>query len=147
MPLSEQEKHCIEKTCEFLSTAMGGHWTIESYLDELYPEESTPEGIINNGMTTAAVEVKRMTGNAAQQAYRQSLPSNERYLAPSCGGYYWIAPPVDFRLPMSATLRKQVKKEIERVAPSLKPGDKGVLRIPRSGHISFISDRNPPVIF
>ena len=147
MPTSEQERHCIEKACEFLSSAIGGHWTIESYLDELYPEESTPEVTVTNGTTTAAIEVKRMTGNSVQQAYRQSLPSNERYLTPSCGGYYWINPPVDLRLPMGDSLRRQVKKEIERVAPSLKPSDKGVLRIPRSGHISLISERNPPVIF
>ena len=147
MPPSEQESRCIEHACEFLSSAIGGDWKVESYLDDLGSAEPTPEVVVTNGTTAAAIEVKRMAGDSVQQAYRQSLFSNKRHLIPSCGGYYWLAPPVDLRLPMGDVLRKQVKREIEHVAPILRPDEKGVLRIPRSGHISLISECNPPVIF
>lgn len=147
MPPSEQESRCIEHACDFLTSAIGGHWIVEHYLDDLNGVEPTPEVVVTNGTITAAIEVKRMVGDWEQQAYRQSLFSNERYLVPSCGGYYQLDPPIDLRLPMDDTLRKQVKREIERVAPTLQPNEKGVLRIPRSGHISLISERKPPIIF
>ena len=147
MPPSEQERRCIEYACDFLSSAIGGHWKVECYLDDVNGVEPTPEVVVTNGTITAAIEVKRMTGDSVQQAYRRSLFSNERYLAPSCGGYYRLDPPIDLRLPMDNTLRKQVKREIDRVASTLQPGEKGGLRIPRSGHISLISERKPPVIF
>jgi len=147
MPLSEQESRCIEYALQFLSTVIGGHWNIASHLDELNPLEPTPEVTVTNGETTAAIEVKRMAGDSAQQTYWQSLLSNEKYLVPSCGGYYWLAPPIDLRLPIDISLRRQVKREIERVAPTLKPEEEGVLRIPRNGHISLISEHNPPAIF
>lgn len=146
MPLSEQENRCVEYACEFLSSSFGGHWNVESYLDELNPMEPTPEVVVTNGEITAAIEVKRMTGDSAYQKYAQSLLSNQSYLAPSCGGYYYLQPPVDMHPPIDNSLRRQVKREIERVAPTLKPEEKGVLSIPRSGHISLISERNPPMI-
>ena len=146
MPLSEQETRCVECACEFLSSSFGGRWNIESYPDELYPTEPTPEVVITNGEMTAAIEVKEMAGGSAQQEYRESLYSNEKYLSPPCGGYYILIPPVDLRLRMNDTLREQVKSEIARVAPTLQPEETGVIRIPRSGHISLISERNPPVI-
>jgi hypothetical protein len=119
---------------------------VESYLDEINPTEPTPEVMVTNGKTTAAIEVKRMAGDSVQQEYKQSLYSNEKYLIPSCGGYYWLNPPVDLRLPLDTVLRRKVKREIERVAPTLKPEEKGVLCIPRTGHISLISEHNPPLI-
>jgi hypothetical protein len=147
MSLSEQERYCVNCACEFLSSAIGGQWKVERYLDELYPEEPTPEVVVSNGETTAAIEVKRMAGDEAQQAYMQSLLSNERRLVPSCGGYYLLEPPIDLRLPLDAALRRQVIREIERVAPTLQPDDKGVILVPRSGHISFISETKPSMIF
>jgi hypothetical protein len=147
MPLTEQETRCIGYACEFLSTAVGGRWNIERCLDGLNGSDPTPEVVVTNGETTAAIEVKRMFGDSAQQEYTQSLRSNERYLAPSCGGYYWIEPPIDLRLPLDDALRRQVKREIERVAPTLQPEGTGVLRIPRSGIISLSSELNPPLIF
>ena len=146
MPLSEQENQCIERACEFLSSAIGGRWKIESHLDELYVNEPTPEVKVTNGETTAAIEVKWMAGSLAQQAYRQSLLSNKRRLVPSCGGYYYLQPPIDLHPPINNALYRQVKRDVERVAPALHPEDEGVLHIPRSGYISLISERNPPWI-
>lgn len=129
VPLTDEETHCIELTCDYLATRLGGTWRVESNLDDLFPTDPSPEVIVTNGRATAAIEVKRLTGDLIYQAYFESLLSNQRFLTPSCGGYYSLNPPVDFRLPMDHGLRRRVKKEIERLAPSLKPGERIDARI------------------
>jgi hypothetical protein len=146
MPLSDQESRCVELTCGYLSSTIGGSWTVESYPDELYPAEPTPEVIVTNGSLSAAVEVKQLTGDLISQEYLESLLSNEKFLVPSCGGYYILNPPVDFRLPMATKLRRHIKREIERLAPTLRPGEAGAVRVPRDGHISLISESGPPYV-
>ena len=146
VPLSDQETHCVQLTCEYLSSSIGGSWKVQSCPDELYPAEPTPEVIVTNGSVTAAIEVKRLTGDSIDQAYRESLLSNQKSLAPSCGGFYYLYPAVDFRLPMPPDLRRLVKREIGRVAPTLSPGQKGAVRIPRQGHVSLIAESGPPFI-
>jgi hypothetical protein len=146
MSLSAQEQRCVTFACRYLEEHYGGSWSIQQCLDDLNLSEPTPEVIVSNGQKTAAIEVKRLTGDLTYQEYIASLLSNEKVLVPSCGGSYYLCPPVDFRLPMPANLRKLVKREIERVAPSLSPGEKGAIRIPRQGHISLISKSGPPFI-
>ena len=73
MPLSKQESHCIKLACEHLSSKFGGSWTVERLLDELYDEEPTPEVIVSNEKNTAAVEVKRLTGDSISQDYRRYI--------------------------------------------------------------------------
>ena len=146
MALSSQESHCVNLVCQYLAKELEGTWTVESCLDDLYPEEPTPGVLVTNGRASAAIEVKRLTGDSIYQAYKQSLLSNQKFLAPSCGGYYTVSPPDDFRLPMALDLRRRVKREIECVAPILKPDETGVLRFPRKGRISLISESGPPYV-
>ena len=146
MPLSEQERCCIEFACRDLGERYGGSWSIQQYLDDLNLPEPTPEVIVSNGERTAAVEVKRLIGDSTYQEYVASLLSNQKFLVPSCGGSYYVNPAVDFRLPMPADLRRIVKREIERVAPTLDPGQKGAIRILRQGHVSLISESGPSFI-
>ena len=146
MPLSEQERRCVDFACRYLEEHYGGSWSIQQYLDDLNLPEPTPEVIVSNGERTAAVEVKRLTGDSTHQEYVASLLSNEKFLLPSCGGSYYLNPAVDFRLPMFADLRRVVKREIERVAPTLDPGQKGAIRILRNGHVSLISESGPSSI-
>ena len=49
MSLSEQENRCVQVICKHFESAIGGIWAIESYPDELFPMEPTPEVIITNG--------------------------------------------------------------------------------------------------
>jgi hypothetical protein len=149
MPITEQEARCIDVTCNHLATVYGGDWCLIDgpSLDDLYPSEPSPEVIVGNGCVTAAVEVKRLTGDSVFQAYKESIFSLHRSLVPSCGGYYWLNPPQDFRLPMSLTLRREVKKEIERVAPMLAVGEAGPVRIRREAHIALTSESGPPYIY
>jgi len=146
MPLSEQERRCIEFACRDLEKRYGGSWSIQQYLDDLNLHEPTPEVIVDNGEKTAAVEVKQLTGDSTYQEYLASLLSNQKSLVPSCGGSYYINPAVDFRLPMPANLRRVVKREIERMAPSLDPGQKDAIRIPRQGYVSLVSEYGPSFI-
>ena len=146
MPLSDQENICVQFTCGFLSSSIGGNWVIESYPDDLHLSEPTPEVIVSNSSVSAAIEVKRLTGDSMSQVYRESLLNNQKYLVPSCGGYYTLNPPVDFRFPMAIALRKLIKKEIERVAPSLSYGESGAIRIPRYGHIALHSESGPSFV-
>ena len=119
MPLSEQERRCVDHTCEFLSSNYGGQWRIENCLDEINPSNPSPEAVVTNGDTTAAIEVKRLMGDTIDREYYESLLSNQDYLVPSCGGYYWLSGPVDLRLPLNRKLRRLVKKgrSVEYLVP------------------------------
>lgn len=99
--------------------------------------------VVTNGTQKAAIEVKRLTGDAISQAYHGSLFSNKKYLTPPCGGYYYRAPPVDLRLPLPAQLRKHLRNQIVQVAPVLKLGESGVVLVPRQGHIALASEKEP----
>lgn len=147
MPLTEQEQRCIDSACRYLENHYGGTWSIQQELDDQYPSEPTPEVILSDGEKTAAVEVKRLTGDSTQQEYLAAILSNDRYFVPSCGGYYYLNPPLGFRLPMPPSLRTLVKREIERVAPTLAPDQSGAIRIPRDGRVALISESGPPSIY
>jgi len=146
MPLSEQEQRCVAFACHYLEEHYGGSWSVKKNLDELNLSEPTPEVIVSNGEKTAAIEVKRLIGNSTYQEYIAYLRNNERFLVPSCGGSYYLCPPVDFRFPMSADLRRLVKREIEHIAPTISPGQKGAIQIPRQGHVSLITESGPSFI-
>jgi len=145
MPLKEQEKKCVNLACSYLKEQYGGEWTLLHTPDDQVLSVPTPDAIVGNGTRTAAVEVKRII-DFAYRDLMSNVRSNEAFLAPPCGGFYYLNPPLDFGLPMSSPLRKLIRKEIERVAPTLNPGQKGAIRMPRQGHISMISSSGPPFI-
>ena len=139
MVLSEQETRCIHLVCQHLGQSYPGDWRLPDgpTLDELHPDTPSPEVVVTNGRRTCAIEVKRLTGGAEFQAYTESFWSLERSLAPSCGGYYFLEPPVNIHLPLDRKLVRLVRKEIERVAPQLDVDQQPApILIPREGHIS-----------
>ncbi len=83
MPLSEQELRCVDLASGFLSGNLGGTWIVQDYLDEMYVSGPSHEVVITNGQITAAMEVKRLTGDSIYQAYLESLISNQRFLTQS----------------------------------------------------------------
>ena len=147
MSLSEQESHCIKLTCDHLSSILGGKWAIDSILDELHNDEPTPEVLVTNGDISAAIEVKRLTGDSVSQDYYKYLLYCERHLVPSCGGYYTLTPPANFHLPMDIKLFKHIQREIERVAPTLGTEQSGAIKVPRRGYISLGSKTASPLIY
>ena len=94
----------------------GSRWSIDedAVLDDLFPNERTPEGIVTNGALTAAVEVKRLHGDAIWNTYHESLRSLQRSLAPDTGGHWVLIPCDDFRLPTDATTRRRIRKQDHR---------------------------------
>jgi hypothetical protein len=149
MPLTSQERHCIELALPLLGELYGGSWRIPDgpSLDDLHESQASPECLVTNGSVDAAVEVKRLTGDSVMQAYREALISLNRSLIPTCGGYYTLNPAIDFRLPIDGSLRRLLKKEIERVAPTLvQGGPTGALLIPRKAHVSMGREDGPGYI-
>ena len=112
---------------------------MERLIDELHPEEPTPEVIVTNEKDTAAIEVKRLMGDSVSQEYIKYHQYCLDFLVPSCGGHYTLTPPDDYHLPIDIKLLKHVKREIERVAPTLRAEQSGAVKILRSGHISLAS--------
>jgi hypothetical protein len=49
MPLSEQERRCVDLACRHLGEQHRGKWSIEEYLDDANPYEPSPEVIVGNG--------------------------------------------------------------------------------------------------
>ena len=142
MALSEQERKCVEATCRFLDLTRGGTWEVRAgpTLDDLHPHEPSPEALVTNGVADATVEVKRL-GNDITQPYLESVVSLERYLAPSCGGYYTLTPCANLSFPLNRKLMRQLKREIERVAPSLQDGETCPVAIERSA-LLVVRSRN-----
>lgn len=147
MPLTQQESRCIDLARSHLAGKYGGTWEVTDLLDDQFQADASPEALISNGSKTAAVEVKRLMGDAEFQTYLQSSFSLERYLAPSSGGCYTLNPALDFRLPMELRFRRHVKKEIERVAATLAPGQSGAIHIPRKAHVTLANDSMPGFIY
>ena len=146
MPLRSQEQHCVDLALGPLGDLYGGTWHVTQgpTLDDLHRSQASPECLVTNGLISAAVEVKRLTGDSVMQAYTEALMCLSRSLVPTCGGYYALGPAVDFRLPIDGSLRRLLKKEIERVAPTLVPGGAaGAVRIPRTAHVSMLREDGP----
>lgn len=144
MALSEQERRYVDIACWHLGVSSGGVWGIfeGSTLDDSHSTEPTSEVIVTDGTRTAAVKVKRLT-HAAFQEYSESWESLRRRLAPECGGHYLLMPCLDFRMPISLTMMRISRREIARVAPTLRPGEQGAIRIHRSSHVSLLREDGP----
>src|SRR3990172_5251476 len=147
MPLTEQERRCIDLACDHLAGGHGGTWAITDLPDDRFKSHASPDALVSNGNKTAAIEVKRLLGDDEYLTYIESMFSLEKYLTPSCGGYYSLGTALDFRTPMEGRLKRQVKKEIERVAPTLATEQTGAIRIPRKAHVSLSRDTGPGYIF
>lgn len=147
MPLDEQESRCVDLARGHLAEAHGGTWEISDDLDEQNPSAASPEVRVTNGTITAAIEVKQLAGDAPFIEYIESMFSLEKFLTPSCGGYYSLNPAIDFRVPMERPFRRYVKREIERVAPTLAPEQSGAILIPREAHVSLLSETGNGYIY
>lgn len=147
MPLTEQEARCIGLTCQFLGRMHGSEWKLDRILDDEVHGRPSPEALVSDGAVTAAVEVKRLIGDGQYQTYLESMFSLEKYLVPSCGGYYSLSPPIDFRLPMDRALRRQIKREVNRVAPTLAEGQVGAVLTTQRAHVVLIGKTQPGYIY
>jgi len=136
MPDSIQEQRCIAAVVDLLRAEFGGQWEILDRPDEhshLVPKPKTPEEVHGNGSTTAAIEVKRLTGGRLWQGYVRRHNSLFKSLAPKCGGSYYLMPCFGLGMDMTPGLRTHVRKEIERVARNMAVDQSKAIRVYRSG--------------
>jgi hypothetical protein len=148
--LSKDEQRCLELACQFLGEQLGGTWMLEDGPlledDPAYQGVSRPEARITDGVRTAAVEVKALTGDRQFQDYWRSLPSLKRQLRPSCGGYYFLVPWVDLRLPLGRREIKELKCQIEHVALGMAVDESRPIRVSRNGRAKILDhDRAGPI--
>lgn len=148
MPLSKQERRCIDLACRYLGDAVGGDWHLPPgpTLDEQFPNTPTPEAIVTNGRETAAIEVKRLSGDSVMQEYHASLQYLKRDLTPSYGGHYHLFTPDLFTLPMDKKLMRHLKAEIQRVAATMDRGEKRAVCIPRKAVVTVQTWGDKPAV-
>lgn len=148
MTLTEQESRCLDLAAAALSEITGTSWLLdrEARPDDTHPNEPSPDGIIRDGIHSAAVEVKRLTGDLVWNVYSEALKSLSRSLAPSTGGHWTLSPPIDFRLPMDIKTRKRVKKQLQGLK-ELPVGEEDAILMPRRALISLGRTDGPGQVF
>jgi hypothetical protein len=146
MSLTGQERRCIALACAHLAAKHGGVWDIVRELDAENPSIASPEVEVSNGSSNAAIEVKRLTV-AELERYGSWKPSLERYLAPDCDGQFLFIPCLGFTLPLGRPVMRQLKKEIARVAPTIRPRGSGAVLVPREGYVVLSRPDLPGQIF
>jgi hypothetical protein len=148
MRLTDQERRCIELACDHLGRTRGGSWAIprDETLQAAHPGP-TPELVVRSERESAAVEVKRLVGDAEFLAFMEAVLSLERGLLPPGGGSFSLVPGLGQHLPLPDPLRRAVKKEIARVGPTLGPGQSGVLCVPRNARIQRLGGDGPGFIY
>ena len=139
MPLSPQERRCIDLALPVLADLYGGAWELDGglTLEDLHPNERTPECLANNGTIKAAIEVKTLTGDHVQRAYKEALLSLSRTLDPGCTGFYLLGPAIPPSVPVDRPMFRHLRKEIRRVAPKLARAETGAVHLPRKAWVSL----------
>jgi hypothetical protein len=108
-------------------------------LDEENLSTPSPDAEVSNDTITAAVEVKRLMGDAGARSHSVSHSWLFKNIVPTYGGRYSLWPCSGFQLPMPRTLVHTIQNEIERVGKMIPPGEDGAIRIARSGELTCIS--------
>ena len=139
MPLRSQERHCIDLALGPLGHLYGGTWRVTDgpTLDDLHKSQASPECLVTNGLINAAVEVKTLSGDDVERAYKEALKSLPRALDPGCDGFYVLGPAIAFRVPVDQPLLRHLRKEVRRVAQKLARGETGGVRLPRKAWVAL----------
>jgi hypothetical protein len=139
MPLTSQEQHCIDLALGPLGDLYGGTWHVTQgpTLDDLHKSQASPECLVTDGLISAAVEVKTLTGGEVERAYKEALASLPRALDPHCDGFYILGPATAFHVPVDQPLLRHLRKEVRRVAAKLARGETGGVRLPRKAWVSL----------
>ena len=141
--MDQRETICINALLEHLGRCSGTKWEIDvPDLDRRYPDRPTPECTITDGQEIAAVEVKALKGPQDQSDFFGDLRYLGRVLAPTTPGHFVVGPPYDNSPRWEKSFIRRVKREVERVAPTLHPGgDKGYVRIPRRARVAMANEK------
>jgi hypothetical protein len=146
MPLTDQERRCVELAARYLADRRGGAWPVPEgpTVAELDSSEPSPEVVITNGFLTAAVEVKEVR-DAPFTEYRRYLLSLNEFLKPTAGGYHRLDPAPGVYLPLDRLFKKQLRREVERVAKGMAPGETRPVRVPQEALLKLVRSEPGPV--
>ena len=146
MSLRPSERTAILAVLPVLDELWGPIWRLpsDSTLADTISSEKTPECIIGNGELTAAIEVKRLTGDAGHNNWTAYLKSLSRSLAPPEGGRFSLLSPAGMTLPFSTGLARHLRRQIRQVTPLMSLDDRRVITIPpRSGTLELLRRDKP----
>lgn len=147
MPLSSNESRCISALCKTLQDLRGGSWRVCAgpTLDDLYPNSPSPEVLVSDGKTVAAVEVTRLTGGSVWNRHLMSWESLKRQLQPSIPGHYVLVPGEDCRLPLTPHKIWTLKGPIEKAAQDIweRSTDRAIVYVPCAAEL-VLANRNLP---
>ena len=146
MPLSDDERRCLELLLPYLDKTRGGLWRTERLLDGTYHNERTPEVTLTNGADCMALEIKRLTDGDTIHTHETTTQSLARRLAPDrTGSFSLLGPPV-FKKPLDPGLVKQLRREIAIAASGLGVGESTVLRVRRTATVKLLTHSDTGVI-
>jgi hypothetical protein len=146
MPLTDQERRCVEAAAAYLAERHGGLWPVPDgpTLADIDPSQPSPEVVIGNGVLTAAVEVKQLR-DAVFSDHRHYLFSLNKYLRPTTGGYYRLDPAETVHLPLEKKLKKHLRREVESAAQGMRSGERRPVRVPQQALLKLVSPGPGPV--
>ena len=143
----EQERRSAASICQFLNQTSGRDWRVETWLDDLYQHEPSPDALLTDGTHNIAVEIKQLTDGHTFDAYGLAQQSLYRRLAPDSNRQYVLIPPPTFRLPLKPKWVTNVKHQLTKTAPELRVGETVELPIPRQATVRFLGQSDAGVVF
>ncbi len=146
MPPSDQERRCADAICGSLNEATHQAWTVARWLDDEYPNESSPDVQLTDGNETIAIEIKRLTDGRIFHRHDRHVQSLHRRLAPDRDRSYFLILAPTARLPFPGAWLPRIKKAIADSASGLQVGEEIVIRLPRHSKLKYYFDSEPRVV-
>ncbi len=146
MPPSDQERRCADAICGSLNEATHQTWTVARWLDDEYPNESSPDVLLTDGNETIAIEIKRLTDGRIFHKHDRYVQSLHRRLAPDRDRSHFLLPAPTTRLPLPIAWLSRIKKAIADSASGLQVGDEIALRLPRHSRLKYYFNSEPRVV-
>lgn len=111
---------------------------MESWPDDRYDAESSPDVLLTDGADEIAIEIKQLTDGESFHTHGGALQSLYEGLAPDSARSYMLFPPPSIRLPLDRTLVKQIRPRIASAATELRVGKAVEVPIPRRATVRFL---------
>ena len=146
MPPSDQERRCADVICDSLNEATRREWTVEAWLDDEHPNESSPDVLLTDGTESIAIEIKQLTDGNVFHEHDQYMQSLHRRLASDRDRSYFLTPAPTARLPFPRAWLPRIKRVIADSASALEVGEETVLLLPRHSTLKYYSDFTPRVV-
>lgn len=146
MPPSEQEERCADAICQHLRQTTGNDWRVESWLDDEYPSEPSPDVVLSDGTDDIAIEFKQLTDGTSFHTYDWAQRSLYERLAPDSTRVFTLLPPPSIRLPLDPGLVEQIRSRIAVAATDLQVGGSATVLIRRRATVRFLQQSHDGLV-